>query len=261
MPVASRNTGDIREPCCVRYLQSLEMNSFIGTMPAVYERLYGANEVAEHAAIVSRRGAALVHAEMWQSAKGPLLCVVAEDRPGLLALVTDSLLAQDMAIQSARVFCREVGKDRSEAVDFLGLRALGGSDDVAARLEGDGLQAFAQSLSELIASDMAQRAAASSAGASPAETKPATRVYFERQSLAEGSYLLVVDAPDSDGLLHAVSSALYEKGMRIVACEIRTVGGRALDRFEVEPSSQRALKDSELCDVQLAILQALPARR
>jgi UTP:GlnB (protein PII) uridylyltransferase len=71
----------------------------------------------------------------------------------------------------------------------------------------------------------------------------------------------MVDARDSDGLLHAVSSALHAKGMRIMACEIRTVGGRARDRFEVEPSSQRALNDGELCDVQLAVLDALLSLR
>src|SRR6187549_1041214 len=124
------------------------MNQFLATMPAAYARLYGASEVAEHAAIVLRRGAQLVHAEQWQSANGPLLCVVAEDRPGLLALVTDALLLQGMAIQSARAFCRELGRDRDEAVDFLELRALRGPHGVAAQLEGDELQAFAQSLSE-----------------------------------------------------------------------------------------------------------------
>jgi UTP:GlnB (protein PII) uridylyltransferase len=228
------------------------MNQFLATMPDAYERLYGESEVAEHAAIVSRRGARLVHAELWQSEKGPLLCVVAEDRPGLLALVTDALLAQGMAIQSARAFCREVGKDRVEAVDFLELRAPGGRDDVAAQLDGDALQSFAQSLSELIAEDMAQ--------SPPRETELSTRVYFERQSPADGRYLLVVDARDSDGLLHAVSSALHAKGMRIMACEIRTVEGRARDRFEVEPTAQRALNDGELCDVQLAVLDALLSR-
>jgi len=233
------------------------MNQFVATMPAVYERLYGAAEAAEHAAIVARRGSSLVHAEPWHSPKGPLLCVVAEDRPGLLAHVTDALLAQGMAIQSARAFCRQVSKDKFEAVDFLGLRALGGPDDTAALLEGDALAAFAQNLNELIAKDTT----ASTAGTPSAEGGPITRVYFERQSLEDGGYLLVVDAPDSDGLLHAVSSALHAKGMRILACEIRTVGGRANDRFEVEPNSRRALKDSELCDVQLAVFSALPSRR
>ena len=235
------------------------MDQFAATMPDAYGLLYGSREAAEHAAIVARRGSRLVHAELWQSAKGPVLCVVAEDRPGLLALVTDALLAQGLAIQSARAFCREVSKDRAEAVDFLELRAPGASADVAAQLDADGLQAFAQSLSELVADDMAR----STSGASPnrAEAESSTRIYFERQSLAEGRYLLVVDAPDSDGLLHAVSSALHAKGMRIMACEIRTVEGRARDRFEVEPSSPRALNDRELCDVQFAVLDALRPRR
>jgi [protein-PII] uridylyltransferase len=229
------------------------MSQFVGTMPAVYASLYGAGEMSEHAAIVARRGEQLVHAELWQSPKGPQLCVVAEDRPGLLALVTDALLAQGMAIQSARAFCRQVGKDRLEAVDFLELHTLG-SGDISGQLEGEGLQAFTRGLGELIADDVAPAVSTPSA-------EPTTRVYFERQSLEDGRYLLVVDAPDSDGLLHAVSSALHAKGMRIVACEIRTVCGAARDRFEVESSSQRALKDSELCDVQLAVLSALPGGR
>jgi UTP:GlnB (protein PII) uridylyltransferase len=230
------------------------MNHFVATMPDAYGRLYGANEVAAHAAIVSRRHGRLVHAELCQSAKGPLLCVVAEDRPGLLALVTDALLAQGMAIQSARAFGRVLGRDRIEAVDFLELRTLGGPDD-AGYLDADGLQAFVQSLNELVADDIAQGTP------SVPSADATTRVYFERQSPADGRYLLVVDAPDSDGLLHAVSAALHAKGMRIMACEIRTVEGRALDRFEVEPSSQRGLSDGALCDVQLAVLEALPSRR
>lgn len=233
------------------------MNHFVATMPAAYERLYGAGEIAEHAAIVARRGDRQVHAELWQSANGPILCVVAEDRPGLLALVTDALLAQGMAIQSARAFYRQVGKDSGEAVDFLELRALRGPGDVAAQLESDGLRAFAQCLTELIADDTAQRGATTT----PRRQGETTRVYFESRSPSDGRYLLVVDAPDSDGLLHAVSSALHHSGMRIIACDIRTVGGRTSDRFEVEPTSERALSDGELCDVQLAVLDALPSRR
>jgi UTP:GlnB (protein PII) uridylyltransferase len=86
------------------------MYQFVATMPAVYENLYSSGEAAEHAAIVARREGRLVHAELWQSSKGPQLCVVAEDRPGLLALVTDALLAQGLAIQSARAFCRQVAR-------------------------------------------------------------------------------------------------------------------------------------------------------
>lgn len=242
---------------------TLKMNRFVEYMPAVYGRLYQADEIAEHAAIASRRGEGLVHAELWQSKYGPLLCVVAEDRPGLLALVTDALLMQGMNIQSARAFCRQVGTEGAEAVDFLELRALNSSGESASSesvvdlFDDDGLRAFIQSLGELIAADLTKRPST----APRAAAGPSTRVYFEREAPEEGRYLLVIDAPDSNGLLHAVSSALHVKGMRIMACESRTVEGRARDRFEVEPESGRALSEGELCDVQLAVLDALPSRR
>jgi UTP:GlnB (protein PII) uridylyltransferase len=211
--------------------------------------------MAEHAAIAARRGDRLVHAEMWRSKKGPVLCVVAVDRPGLLALITDALLAQGMAIQSARAFCREIDK---EAVDFLELRAVGSKGDTTVELDENGLALFAQSLGDLVADDLAVHADAPHTPSVP--PGPPTRVYFERQMPAEGRYLLVIDAPDTNGLLHAVSAALYEKGMRIMACEIRTLGGQARDRFEVESSSGKPLGEAALCDVQIAVLDALPSR-
>jgi len=246
--------------CAVGYRES-EMNAFVATMPAVYERLYNPTEMAEHAAIAARRGNRLVHAELWQTAKAPLLCVVAEDRPGFLALVTDALLAQGLAIQSARAFCREVGKDRLEAVDFLELHALGDPRETPIPLDEEALPAFVQTLNDLLSDDIARSAARPADGIPEADGRPATRVYFEHEPPAEGRYLLVVDAPDSDGLLHAVCSTLHARGLRIMACEIRTVGGYARDRFEVEPTTPRTLRTSELCDVQLAVLDALPSKR
>jgi len=236
------------------------MSRFTDFMPAAYARLYNADEIAEHAAIASRRGNQLVHAEVWSSSGGPLLCVVAEDRPGLLAFMTDALLAQGMAIQSARAFCREASQDKAEAVDFLELRALHGPEEAFVQLGTDGITAFVQFLTEVVADDMTQRATPSARFSSTRPGLP-TRVYFESQSFVDGRYLLVVDAPDSNGLLHAISSTLNARGMRIMACQINTTGGRAHDRFELEPSSQRSLSDGELCDVQLAVLDALPAQR
>jgi UTP:GlnB (protein PII) uridylyltransferase len=236
------------------------MIGFVATMPAAYERLYGAHECAEHAAIVSRRAGRPVHAELWQSSQGPVLCVVAEDRPGFLALVTDTLLMQGMAIKSARAFCRVSGQDCLEAVDFLELNELGGAVGTPARLDSEELPAFVQSLTELIGNELAQRGAPNADPLPSSEGVRTTRVYFEREPPGEGRYLLVVEAPDSDGLLHAISSALLAQGVRIMACEIRTVNGRASDRFEVEPVSRHFLRDSELCDVQLAVLDALPSR-
>ena len=236
------------------------MNAFVATMPAVYSRLYSAAEMAEHAAIAARRGSRLVHAELWQSPRAPLLCVVAEDRPGLLALVTDALLAQGMAIQSARAFCRQLSQDRLEAVDFLEVHPHADPKQTPLPLDDDALRTLVQSLNDLIVDDMARSAAQPVDSVPHAEGLPVTRVYFEHEPPAEGRYLLVVEAPDSDGLLHAVCSTLHARGLRIMACEIRTLGGFARDRFEIEPISPRSLATRELCDVQFAVLDALPAK-
>jgi len=234
------------------------MSRFTDFMPAAYGRLYNGDEIAEHAAIAARRGGQLVHAEIWQSSKGPLLCVVAQDRPGLLAFITDALLAQGVTIQSAQAFCREVTREKAEAIDFLELRPSGAKGGPI-QLDPDGLRAFIQFLTEVITDDMNQRAALSPSSSQSGAELP-TRVYFERESFADGRYMLIVEAPDSNGLLHAVCSALSAKGMRIMACLINTVGGQANDRFELEPSSLSALSESELFDVQLAVLDALPSR-
>lgn len=232
---------------------------FLEFMPASYARLYGPKEVAEHATIAARRGDRLVHAEFWSSARGPILCVVADDRPGLLALITDALLAHDLAIESARVFCRELGRGRSEAVDFLEVRELSGRGSQLAQLDGAELRNFVDSLNELILEDTSYRRTVPS-GPHP-DAEPPTRVYFERELSADGHHLLVVDAPDAPGLLHAISSVLNARNFRIIACEIRTVAGHAHDRFELEPFGRKPLTDADLCDVQVAVLDSLPSRR
>ncbi len=62
------------------------MTEFLDTMPAAYARVFTTSEVLEHAQVVARRGAHLVHAELCFGPAGEQVCVVAEDRPGLLAL-------------------------------------------------------------------------------------------------------------------------------------------------------------------------------
>lgn len=232
---------------------------FLEFMPASYARLYGPKEIADHAAIAARRGDRLVHTEFWSSPRGPILCVVADDRPGLLALITDALLVHDLAIESARVFCREIGKGRSEAVDFLELRGLAGRGNRLAELDEAELGSFLSSLNELILEDTSYRRTVPS-GPHP-DAEPPTRVYFERKLTADGHYSLIVEAPDAPGLLHAISSVLNARNFRIISCEIRTVSGHAHDRFELEPYGRRPVSDADLCDVQISVLDALPSRR
>jgi len=178
---------------------------------------------------------------------------VAEDRPGLLALVTDALLVHGLSIRNAKVYCRQRLDGQSEAVDFFQLQYSKG--DVGVGIGAAELGAFLQTLSELVAEDVL---AASRPSAAPTSSSPATRVYFELEALRRNEATLLVEAPDTEGLLNAITNALAAQNVHIRASEIRTEGGVAHDRFDLVSNDGQPLNAVRLCDVQQAVHAALP---
>lgn len=231
------------------------MIAFLQSMPPAYAHAFDSSEVREHARIVERRGTQLVHAETYTGVNGAQVCVVTDDRPGLLALVTDALLVHGLRIRNARVYCRQRSDGQWEAVDFFQLQP---PDAASAELgiNGSELAAFLQTLSELVAEDVL---AASRKSIAPVSGRPATRVYFELEALRRGEFALLVEAPDSDGLLNAITNALHDQGVRIVASEIRTEAGVARDRFDLVSFDGQAMSAIRLCDIQQAVHAALLA--
>ena len=227
-------------------------------MPAAYARAFTPSEVAEHEQVIARRGARLVHAEICAGSSGEQVCVVGEDRPGLLALVTDALLVHGLSIRNAKVYCRKRPDGESEAVDFFQLQHEKG--DVGVGIGTAELAAFLQTLSELVAEDVL---AASRPSAAPISSSPATRVYFELEALRRDEATLLVEAPDTEGLLNAITNALVAQHVHIRASEIRTEAGLAHDRFDLVSNDGQALSAVRLCDIQQAVHAALPklARR
>jgi len=219
-------------------------------MPAAYARAFDPSEVAEHERVVERRGARLVHAELCVGSDGEHVCVVAEDRPGLLALVTDALLVHGLSIQAAKVFCRRRADGEYEAVDFFQLRHARGDAPVGAAE----IAAFLQTLSELVAEDLV---AASRQSTPPPSNSPALRVYFELEPRTHDEAVLAVEAPDCEGLLNAISNALAAQDAYIRASEICTEGGVARDRFELVSKSGQGFSAVRLCDIQQAVYAAL----
>ena len=96
-------------------------------MPERYRRAFDEIAIREHAAIVGRRGlgpSPAAHVEIWrQLPKGVgVLCVVADDRPGLLSFISASLVMQKMDVVSAQAYTRLRPKGGGEAVDLLWVR-------------------------------------------------------------------------------------------------------------------------------------------
>lgn len=230
------------------------MTEFSASMPHGYARAFLPYEIAEHFQIAARRGSELAHAEIWTGRSGPRVCLVAEDRPGLLALVTEALLVHGLSIQSGLVYCRQRPDRKTEALDLLELRRAKPSEP-GAQLEASELAAFLQTLVELVAEDIAAQDRIS---ARPAAITPLTRVYFDPQALQRAEFVLLVEAPDSEGLLNGITNALHAQAVRILAAEILTENGTARDRFEIASRDGQAFGATRLCDIQQAVLAALP---
>jgi UTP:GlnB (protein PII) uridylyltransferase len=230
-------------------------SEFLGSTPEAYRRAFGTEEQSEHARIVARRAGRLAHAELCKATGRGLVCVVADDRAGLLTLITDALLVHGLSVVSADAFCRARPDGITEALDVLEIGGSRPTDGVA--FDVSLLESFVHTLGELIAEDIR----ASSRPSAPVGSREArTRVYFELEPLRQGQYVLRVETPDSEGVLHAICSALHAQGARIVSCRIGTDAGMARDRFELVGDAGRAFSETELCDIQFAVFEALPRR-
>ena len=204
---------------------SEQASRFLQSMPATYRSAFADEDVEEHAQIVRERGGAAARAVVWRSLPQGLaiLCVVSEDRPGLVALVSSAFLAHALDVRSAQIYSRP-GDGGLEAVDFFWLRNVAGG-----AAEQERLEACARTICQLL----------ESAGSTPQVTAPgpgrggAARVDYTPDPAAPGQYEVVLEARDFPGLLHTVARLLHQQGLEVSRCEIRTDEGVARDRFWV----------------------------
>ncbi len=238
-----------------------DVADFLSSMPAAYAQAFSLRDVEEHAGIVARRGALLAHAEAVRTSLGALLvCVVADDRPGLLSLVTDALLVHGFSVTSAQVYCRQTREEEWEAVDFFWLEraAAGRRED---EIDASEVANLAQTLRDLITEEQGVSPSSSERDTVPVPMERPTRIYFDLDALRKNELVLVVEAPEFPGLLLAVSSALHGQALRILGSEIKTEHGIAKDRFSVESARGDVLGAERLYDVQQAVQTAIAAAR
>jgi UTP:GlnB (protein PII) uridylyltransferase len=122
---------------------------FRDSMPPSYQQHQSNQEIVEHAAIAWRRGEEPVHAEIWSKrANAIVICVVADDRPGLAALIRATVAAHELNISAEQGYCRKNERSRLEAVHFFWLaRTHEGTDNAVLAQDILGLQ---ESLRQLL---------------------------------------------------------------------------------------------------------------
>lgn len=233
-----------------------DVAEFLRTMPAAYAQSFSTRDIQEHVRIVARRGLLSAHAEPWRGATSPpYVCVVAEDRPGLLSFVTDALLVHGLNIKSAQIYCRRRPDGSWEAIDFFCVEPGNPEEELSV----DELADFAQTLRELIAEELIVERQAHERDTIPVPKPRPSRVYFDLDALKRNELVLVVEAPDFSGLLFAIASALHGQNARIVASQIRTDDGIARDRFHLALIDTQPFNGERLCDIQQAVWTAVRA--
>jgi [protein-PII] uridylyltransferase len=241
--------------------------AFYASMPARYRELFDAQAAREHAAILGKRGDQLAHVELWRRVQGAtaVICVVADDRPGLLSLISAALVAHGLDVIAVQAYTRPTdGKYPAEAVDFFWLRRPPPSDPAA-----PGIAAVLAS--PILSSDIARIGEALRAllggtlsvddllrdgrVAPPPPPGASTRVTFDEDPARR--VILTVETFDRPGLLLAITRALFRAGVQILGSEATTKDGRVVDRFTVVERDGSPIIAKRRGILQMEVLSAI----
>jgi [protein-PII] uridylyltransferase len=206
-------------------------------LEAMPERYFLGNEpesIVQQAHVIEERGARAAHLARVPSRHDGTaeLCVVADDRPGLLASIAAVLTANWLEILTAEVYSHPVGAER-EALDLFWVRDRDGETEGVDRA----MPRIAKDLEDvcsgrIVAADLLR----SRIGSSPWRERPApaveTEVLFDDR--ASPRYTIVeVYSRDRPGLLYRIAKALHDVGLSIALSKINTEGARVADVFYV----------------------------
>jgi [protein-PII] uridylyltransferase len=238
-------------------------SAFRASMSERYRQAFDETAIREHATIVARRGQRQsrgAHLEIWrQLPKGVgVLCVVADDRPGLLSFICASLVLHKMDVLSAQAYTRLLPEGGGEAVDLLWVRRDAGADHALPVLEAD-VERIADVLQQLISGDLSIESAAERARSTrPVPPGASTTVTFDEDD-DEGLVVLTVETFDRPGLLLAITLALFRANVQIIASDAVTRAGRVVDRFSIVEIDGSPIRRPRRGVVQIEVLEAIHA--
>jgi [protein-PII] uridylyltransferase len=216
------------------------LEAYLDGMPKSYFIGHSGAHIAAHAALVARREdkPVAVDAVPTRHRDAIDLCIAADDRPGLLAMIAAVLAANRFEIMTAHIFLRPTPSGRNEAVDFFSVRRFARDGDEAIEpLTKFEVERIANDLTALITGQadaeklLKERRGSSSMRERPS---PAVETGVEIDDRASRRFTVIdVYAKDRPGLLYTIARALHEVGLSIARSKIATEGARAADSFYV----------------------------
>jgi UTP:GlnB (protein PII) uridylyltransferase len=205
------------------------VNDFVTSMPDAYREVFDARSRREHTALVSRRGNRAGFADVWRTLPRGLavLCVVGDDHPGLLSVVTTALVLHRLDVVTAQVFCRRIRGGGLEAVDFFWVRREERASERPPAAEH--LERCVGTITGFLRAGVEPDDITGGLISAPPPGPP-PRVYWT-EAAPHGDSVLCIEATDGPGLLMALAKALYQCELSIVGSNISTEDGIARDRF------------------------------
>lgn len=233
-------------------------SELLASMPSAYPQIFERRDILEHVAIVNARGTARAYAAEWRQLPGgtSIVCIVADDVPGLLSLVSAAFVSHHLDVTSAQIFCRPTAHG-SEAVDFFWLKRARPSR-LPQHIDALEIASVSRMLDELVTEEAHGRMLAVQELERVAPELPVRpRVFYDTRALRRGDVILNVVTPDRPGLLLAITLSFVHQGLEVVASEVRTDQGVASDRFTLRDAKGGALSANRLAEIQRQIIAAL----
>jgi [protein-PII] uridylyltransferase len=231
---------------------------FIDALPERYLYANDPREIVEHALFAKKaqeKPASIC--VLTKSDPYVELCVVADDRPGLLAMITATFSHAKLKVFSAQIYSW-VGQDgRTRSLDVFWVRS-GQEAEYAVRL----VPGLERDLELLIADkiDPVEVATGSRAQArwSVRPTPPvATKVNVDNRSASNHTVIEVITR-DRRALLFWLSSTIQHAGLSISFAKINTEGERVADVFYVsDESGGKVLDEARIEDLRHRIMNTI----
>ena len=231
---------------------------FIDSMPTSYRERFEPSTVKQHAAVSWGRRSQPVQVGRFADGDGSGhgICVVAKDRPGLLAAISAALSAHCLDVIRGEAHTRSASPRHREAVDLFWVRSSGSGSEPEP-VADETIGALRATLHDIVTRRRDVLAPP------PCVARPdrgETRVRFVDGVDGELA-VLEVEADDRPGLLLAISSALRDQKVGITSCQVSTEADRARDRFVIREPNGTSITDRRRLSVQVAVLSAVDTPR
>ncbi|MBN1605684.1 MAG: hypothetical protein JW940_03585 [Polyangiaceae bacterium] len=233
---------------------------FLAAMPERYARDFDHAVVAQHAAAWVARGDRVASVTRFSSREpgGDALCLIAEDRPGLLAMFAAAFVCLGLDVVAAKVYTRRPRGRPAEAVDLFWVQRAGRDGD-AARIGADDIARLQSRLTENLQNptSVVELFRCSEQRARPSAGSTVVRFVEGRSGTLS---TLELETEDRFGLLLALARALYDQRATIESSEIRTKHQRVLDVFSIAELDGSPISAERRLEIQVAVLAAIDAK-